>query len=464
MAQPSRTRGCDGKRPRGIPGNRCSVVAEPEHSPNTAVTPLAHRRAMVGAWTHELSLSAARQCSLWAPRSSTSGSAPTTSGSGGPRACSSSSQRLPSSGGRCGAGRDRRRGASSWRGPGVRWRWRWSGRCRAPAACRSVRAPASPSRWVSPTPSASRWRCSAQDWPSSLPPPGHRSGSRVRRPRAGPPRSPAPSPPSRWSRAVPRSPLRATTTALRRSPAHRQGTATPTARTARATTPTATTRGPPRTTTPTCRTCQTPRRPRRPRPRRPRTCWRRPSRRPRPTETLPPRRRRGSTCRPRGTASRRSSPPSARRPGASHHGLAPSTCPTRPTGPTARSSTRAPRRPSSTAATPTGSSPSSASCSRRRRRPRRRATSPTSAGTPTRPVSAGALKKLKPVNGVCAEGTTLRTSGAMTHLWFVDSGAAGPGLRRQAAGQGHGRLPEVTPLGAARGPRPASRPRPGGRT
>jgi len=34
----------------------------------------------------------------------------------------------------------------------------------------------------------------------------------------------------------------------------------------------------------------------------------------------------------------------------------------------------------------------------------------------------GGLKKLKPVNGVCADGTTLRTSGAMTHLWFVDSG------------------------------------------
>lgn len=48
MAQPSPTRGCDGKQPRGIPGNRCPVVAEPEHSPNTAVTPLAHRQAMVG--------------------------------------------------------------------------------------------------------------------------------------------------------------------------------------------------------------------------------------------------------------------------------------------------------------------------------------------------------------------------------------------------------------------------------
>ena len=46
MAQPSRTRGCDGKRPRGIPGNRCSAVAEPEHSPNTAITSPAHRRAM----------------------------------------------------------------------------------------------------------------------------------------------------------------------------------------------------------------------------------------------------------------------------------------------------------------------------------------------------------------------------------------------------------------------------------
>jgi hypothetical protein len=32
----------------------------------------------------------------------------------------------------------------------------------------------------------------------------------------------------------------------------------------------------------------------------------------------------------------------------------------------------------------------------------------------------GGVKKLKPVNGTCAAGTTLRTSGAMTHLWFVD--------------------------------------------
>ncbi|SDP33903.1 hypothetical protein SAMN04489867_2117 [Pedococcus dokdonensis] len=34
--------------------------------------------------------------------------------------------------------------------------------------------------------------------------------------------------------------------------------------------------------------------------------------------------------------------------------------------------------------------------------------------------TGGGVKKLKPVDGKCASGTTLRTSGAMTHLWFVD--------------------------------------------
>jgi hypothetical protein len=33
----------------------------------------------------------------------------------------------------------------------------------------------------------------------------------------------------------------------------------------------------------------------------------------------------------------------------------------------------------------------------------------------------GGRKKLKPVDGQCSAGTTLRTSGAMTHLWFVDA-------------------------------------------
>lgn len=32
----------------------------------------------------------------------------------------------------------------------------------------------------------------------------------------------------------------------------------------------------------------------------------------------------------------------------------------------------------------------------------------------------GGVKKLEPVNGTCAAGTTLKASGAMTHLWFVD--------------------------------------------
>jgi hypothetical protein len=35
--------------------------------------------------------------------------------------------------------------------------------------------------------------------------------------------------------------------------------------------------------------------------------------------------------------------------------------------------------------------------------------------------TGGGVKKLKPVDGKCAAGTTLRTSGAMSHLWFVDS-------------------------------------------
>jgi hypothetical protein len=34
--------------------------------------------------------------------------------------------------------------------------------------------------------------------------------------------------------------------------------------------------------------------------------------------------------------------------------------------------------------------------------------------------TGGGVRKLKPVDGKCAAGTTLRTSGAMTHLWFVD--------------------------------------------
>jgi hypothetical protein len=51
------------------------------------------------------------------------------------------------------------------------------------------------------------------------------------------------------------------------------------------------------------------------------------------------------------------------------------------------------------------------------------------------------LKKLKPVDGKCAAGTTLRTSGAMTHLWFVDPAqlarayAVKPPLKAMAAYQ-----------------------------
>lgn len=37
--------------------------------------------------------------------------------------------------------------------------------------------------------------------------------------------------------------------------------------------------------------------------------------------------------------------------------------------------------------------------------------------------TGGGLKKRKPVDGKCADGTTLRTSGAMTHVWFVDPSA-----------------------------------------
>ncbi len=55
--------------------------------------------------------------------------------------------------------------------------------------------------------------------------------------------------------------------------------------------------------------------------------------------------------------------------------------------------------------------------------------------------TGGGVKKLKPVNGTCASGTTLRTSGAMTHLWFVDSAqlaqayAVKPPLKAMAAYQ-----------------------------
>lgn len=55
--------------------------------------------------------------------------------------------------------------------------------------------------------------------------------------------------------------------------------------------------------------------------------------------------------------------------------------------------------------------------------------------------TGGGVKKLKPVDGKCAEGTTLRTSGAMTHLWFVDPAqlaqayAVKPPLKAMAAYQ-----------------------------
>ena len=55
--------------------------------------------------------------------------------------------------------------------------------------------------------------------------------------------------------------------------------------------------------------------------------------------------------------------------------------------------------------------------------------------------TGGGVKKLKPVDGKCAAGTTLRTSGAMTHLWFVDPAqlaqayAVKPPLKAMAAYQ-----------------------------
>jgi hypothetical protein len=55
--------------------------------------------------------------------------------------------------------------------------------------------------------------------------------------------------------------------------------------------------------------------------------------------------------------------------------------------------------------------------------------------------TGGGVKKLKPVNGTCAAGTTPRTSGAMTHLWFVDRSqlaqafAVKPPLKAMAAYQ-----------------------------
>ncbi len=46
--------------------------------------------------------------------------------------------------------------------------------------------------------------------------------------------------------------------------------------------------------------------------------------------------------------------------------------------------------------------------------------------------TGGGVKKLKPVNGACAAGTTLRTSGAMTHLWFVDPSQLARAYARKA--------------------------------
>ncbi|GAB3067294.1 hypothetical protein [Pedococcus soli] len=46
--------------------------------------------------------------------------------------------------------------------------------------------------------------------------------------------------------------------------------------------------------------------------------------------------------------------------------------------------------------------------------------------------TGGGVKKLKPVDGRCASGTTLRTSGAMTHLWFVDDSQLASAYARKA--------------------------------